>query len=265
MARRNGEAGGCVLVTGSSAGIGQELAKAFAAGGFPLVLLARRRDRLRELAEEIEAEHAVRVTILPADLNDPKAPQAIFDALRKKAIAVDILVNNAGLLFEGAFADTALEDLLQLLQVNVMALTALTRLFLAPMLERRSGRILNVASTGAFLPIPSLAAYAAAKAYVLSLTEALSEELKGTGVTATALCPGFTNTGMVARSKRGRRIPSLAVMDAKAVAREGYSACLSGRVVHVAGFANTITVRGIQILPRWLVRTVGGLIARQTT
>jgi len=265
MARRSGDNNGCVLVTGASAGIGQELARVFVEGGFALVLLARSRDKLRELAEDLKAAHGAQVTILPADLNDPKAPQAIFDALRDKAIAVDILVNNAGVLFEGEFAATALEDHLRLLQVNVMALTALTRLFLGPMLDRRRGRILNVASTGAFMPIPSLAVYAASKAYVLSLTEALSEELKGAGVTATALCPGFTNTGMVAGSKRGRRIPSLAVMDAKAVAREGYSACLSGRAVQVAGLANNFAVSGIRVLPRWLVRAVGGLIARQTT
>ena len=204
------------------------------------------------------------MTILPADLNDPRAAQAIFDALRDRAIEVDILVNNAGVMFEGDFAATALEDHLRLLQVNVVALTALTRLFLGPMLDRKRGRILNVASTGAFVPIPSLAVYAASKAYVLSLTEALSEELKGTGVTATALCPGFTATDMVARSKRGRQIPSLAVMDARSVAREGCDACLVGKAVEVAGFVNEIGVSGIQVAPRWLVRRVGGLIARQT-
>lgn len=264
MARSNGNDGGCVLVTGASAGIGQELARAFAEGGFSLVLLARSRDRLCALAQDLKGAHGVPVTILPADLSDPDAPQAIFDALDEKAIEIDILVNNAGVLFEGAFATTALEDHVRLLQVNVLALTALTRLFLDPMLQRQRGRILNVASVGAFLPIPSLAVYAASKAYVLSLTEALSEELKGTGVTATSLCPGFTNTGMVARSKRGRQIPAVALMDARSVAQQGYSACLAGRAVQVTGLANDITASGIQMLPRWLVRTVGGLIAKQT-
>lgn len=265
MARKNGNGTPRVLVTGASAGIGQELAKAFAQGGFALVLLARRRDKLRELAQDLMATHGVDVTILPADLSDPKVPRAIFDALQERAIEIDILVNNAGVLFEGAFAATALDDHLRLLQINIMALTALTRLFLEPMLHRRSGRILNVASASAFMPIPSLAIYAASKAYVLSLTEALSEELKGTGVTATTLCPGFTNTDMIARSKRGRQIPAIALMDAKSVAQQGYSACLSGRAVQVTGFANDITMSGIQMLPRWLVRMAGGLIARQTT
>ncbi|MGO8799878.1 MAG: SDR family NAD(P)-dependent oxidoreductase [Roseiarcus sp.] len=262
MAQGSGR--GWVLVTGASAGIGRELAKAFADGGFSLALLARGRDKLREMAEDFKATHDAGVMILPADLNDPQAPQQIFDALRDKAIEVEILVNNAGVLFEGDFTAIALEDHLRLLQVNVVALTALTRLFLGPMLARKSGRILNVASTAAFLPIPSLAVYAAAKAYVLSLTEALSEELKGSGVAATALCPGFTRTDMMARSPRGLRIPSLAVMDAEAVAKKGYSACLSGKAVQVAGLANSVAASGVQILPRWLVRTVGGVIARRT-
>jgi uncharacterized protein len=264
MAPTNSNKTGYVLVTGASVGIGRELARAFAEGGHPLVLLARNRDKLRELAQDLKAAHGVEVMLLPADLNDPETPRAVFDALRERAIEIEVLVNNAGVLFEGSFAATPLEHHLRLLQVNVIALTALTRLFIDPMLHRGSGRILNVASAGAFMPIPSLSVYAASKAYVLSLTEALSEELKGTGVTATALCPGFTNTEMMTRSQRGRRIPSMAVMDAKSVAQQGYAACLSGKAVQVTGIANDVAVSGIQILPRWMVRSVGGLIARQT-
>ena len=265
MAQGEGRSRGCALVTGASAGIGQELARAFAEKGFSVVLLARRHDALRKLAEELKIEHGAHATILPADLNERTTPLAVFDALRDRAIEVDVLVNNAGLLLEGGFAATTLEDHLRLLQVNVVALTALTRLFLGPMLERKRGRILNVASIGAFMPVPSLAVYAASKAYVLSLTEALSEELQGTGVTATALCPGLTATDMVARSKRGRRIPSLAVMDARTVAREGCSACLAGRVVQIPGIANDIGVSGVRLAPRWLVRLLGGVIARRTS
>ncbi|MGP0091772.1 MAG: SDR family NAD(P)-dependent oxidoreductase [Xanthobacteraceae bacterium] len=264
MARKSTAAPGCVLITGASGGIGRQLAEVFAGHGWHLLLSARSRDRLRELAEDLEAAHGVKATVLPADLADPGAPQAIVDALQGQDVDVEILVNNAGLMFEGDFADTALEDHLRLLQVNVVALTALTRLLLEPMLRRSSGRILNVASTGAFVPIPSLAAYAASKAFVLSLTEALSEELKGTGVTATALCPGFTDTDMVRGSPRGRRLPSLVVMDARSVAQQGYAACLSGKAVHVAGLANDVAISGVGFLPRWLVRTVGGLIARNT-
>lgn len=256
---------GCVLVTGASSGIGRELAKIFAAEGFHPVLLARNRDKLQELAQELKASHGSKVTVLPADLSDPGAPRAVFERLHEHRIHVDVLVNDAGLLFEGDFAAIALDDHLRLLHVNVVALTALTRLFLEPMLHRGRGRILNVASVGAFLPIPSLAAYAASKAYVLSLSEALSEELKGTGVTVTALCPGFTDTAMVHASARATRLPSLMIMDAKSVAKEGYAACLAGKALHVAGRSNDLAARGIQYLPRSLVRAVGGLVARQWT
>jgi uncharacterized protein len=264
MTRKSTAEVGCVLVTGASGGIGGEFAEVFAEHGWHPVLVARNRDRLHALARDLEATHGVKATVLPADLADPGTPRAICDALQAQDIEVDILVNNAGLMFEGGFVDTALDHHLALLQVNVVALTALTRLLLEPMLRRSSGRILNVASTAAFMPIPSLAAYAASKAYVLSLTESLSEELKGTGVTATALCPGFTDTGMVRGSERGRRLPSFIVMDAKSVAQQGYAACLSGKAVHVAGLANDIAVSGTGYLPRWLVRTVGGLLARNT-
>lgn len=264
MAGQSAAVPGCVLLTGASGGIGRQLAEVFAANGWRLVLSARSTDRLRALARELTAKHGTKATILPADLADPASPQAIFDALRAREVEVDILVNNAGLLLEGELADAPLADQLGLLQVNIVALTALTRLFLDPMLARGSGRILNVASTAAFVPIPRLAAYAASKAYVLSLTEALSEELKGTGVTVTALCPGFTDTDMVQHSQLGRRLPSLVVMDAKSVAEQGYAACLAGKPVHVAGLGNDLAVSSVGYLPRWVVRTVGGLVARNT-
>ncbi|MGO8917999.1 MAG: SDR family NAD(P)-dependent oxidoreductase [Stellaceae bacterium] len=256
---------GSVLITGASSGIGRELAKIFAAEGYHPVLLARSRDKLQQLAQELKTSHGTKVTVMPADLSDPEAPRAVFERLFERGIDVDILVNDAGLMFEGDFATIALDEHLRLLHVNVVALTALTRLFLEPMLRRSRGRILNVASVGAFLPIPSLATYAASKAYVLSLSEALSEELKGTGVSVTALCPGFTNTAMVRGSPRGTRLPPLMVMDAKAVAKQGYSACIAGKALHVAGLSNDLAAWGIQYLPRSLVRTVGGLVARQWT
>ncbi len=256
---------GSVLITGASSGIGREFAKIFAAQGYQPVLLARSRDKLQQLAQELKTAHGSKVTVISADLSEPEAPRAVFETLRKRRIDVDILVNDAGLLFEGDFAAVALDDHLRLLHVNVVALTALTRWFLEPMLRRKHGRILNVASVGAFLPIPSLATYAASKAYVLSFSEALSEELKGTGVTVTALCPGFTNTAMVRGSPRAARLPAVMVMDAQAVAQEGYSACLAGKALHVAGLSNDLAAWGIQYLPRSLVRTVGGLVARQWT
>jgi short-subunit dehydrogenase len=251
-----------VLITGASSGIGKELAKAFTAKGFHPILLARNREKLDQLALEIGRSPGTDVTVLVADLNDPGTPRAIFDSLLERGIQIDILVNNAGVAFEGDFAETGLEDQLRLLQINVVALTALTRLFLEPMLKRAHGRILNVSSVSAFAPIPKMAMYAASKAYVLSLSEALSEELKGTGVTITALCPGFTETPMVRQSPRASQLPSFMVMDAAAVAEQGVTACLAGETVHVPGLSNSAFAQGVQYLPRALTRALGGYLSR---
>ena len=251
---------GWVLVTGASAGIGRELARAFASKRRDLVLLARSHETTTELARELVAKNGVNVKTIPADLSVPGAAEAIFEGLSAKGISVDILVNNAGVLFEGDFSSIPLEDHLRLLQINVVALTALTRLFLPSMLQRRSGRILNVASIAAFMPVPRLAAYAAAKAYVLSLTEALSEELRGSGVTATALCPGFTDTSMMRGSRLGNPMPSIMVMSPAAVAEQGCAACLAGETICVPSLANKVIASGTPLLPRGLVRAVGGMM-----
>jgi short-subunit dehydrogenase len=262
MAEKRSESGH-VLITGASAGIGSEFARIFASEGFDLVLLARSRDKLRDLAQELQSLHGVKVTVIPADLSDPGAPQAVFDSLREHGIAVEILVNNAGVMAEGQFAALPVADHLHLLQINTVALTAMTGLFLEPMVSRGHGRILNVASVAAFFPVPGMATYGASKAYVRSFSEALSEELKGSGVTVTVFCPGFTDTDMMHASARAMQLPSLMVMDAKAVAKEGYSACLAGEVLHVAGVSNDLVTLGVQYLPRSLVRAIGGLVARQ--
>jgi len=165
------------------------LAKTFASRGYDLILAARNEEALAALAQELEAAHSVRAKMMPADLSVPGAAEAMVEALERAGVTVEILVNNAGVMFEGDFVGVAHESHLRLRQINVVALTSLTHLFLPAMIRRGGGRILNVASMAAIMPIPRLAAYAAAKAYVLSLTESLSEELQGTGVTATALCP----------------------------------------------------------------------------
>src|SRR5437879_7206708 len=232
----------CALVTGASGGIGLELARVLAAHRFDLVLLARSRDKLELLARELKADHGAGVTVVPADLSEPGAPQAVFDTLNDAGIQVDLLVNNAGLLIEGRFGELSLEDELRLLQVNILAMTALTRLFLPPMLERKQGRILNVASIAAFMPVPNLAVYAASKAYVLSFGEALSQELSGSKITLTTLCPGVTETGMVQGTSLAG-MPRMMIMDAKSVALEGYRACMAGKPVHVAGIANELAVQ----------------------
>jgi uncharacterized protein len=251
-----------VLITGASSGIGAEMAKSFAAKGFHPILLARNRQKLDQLALELERSNGTDVTVLVADLNDPGTPRAVFSSLQEREMQIDILVNNAGIALEGDFAEAMPEDQLRLLQVNVVALTELTRLFLEPMLKRAHGRILNVSSISAFAPIPMMALYAASKAYVLSLTEAMSEELKGTGVTITALCPGFTETPMVRQSARASQLPSFIVMDAAEVAKQGVNACLAGEVVHIPGLSNSAFAQGVQYLPRALTRALGGYLSR---
>ena len=251
---------GWILVTGASAGIGRELARAFASKGRDLILLARSHETTTELARELVAANGVNVKTIRADLSVAGAAEAIFEGLSGKGISVDILVNNAGVLFEGDFSSIPLEDHLRLLQVDVVALTALTCLFLPSMLQRRAGRILNLASTSAFMPVPPLAAYAAAKAYVLSLTESLSEELRGSGVTVTALCPGFTDTSMMRGSQLGKSVPSVMVMSAAAVAEQGCAACLAGETICVPGLANKFIASGTPLLSRRLVRGIGGMM-----
>jgi short-subunit dehydrogenase len=253
--------GQCALVTGASGGIGLELAREFAANRFSLVLLARSRDKLQELARELKASHGTKVTIVVADLSEPAAPQAVFDSLKDAGVRVDLLVNNADLLLEGGFSAIDLDDQLRLLQVNIVAMTALTRLFLTPMLERNSGRILNVASVAAFMPVPNLAVYAASKSYVLSFGEALSQELSGSKITLTTLCPSVTDTGMVHGTNLGK-MPSMMIMDAKTVAQEGYRACMAGKPVHVAGLANELAVQWIKYQPSWLLRAIGGVFGK---
>lgn len=195
---------------------------------------------------------------MSVDLSLPGAPQAMADALGAAGVDVGVLVNNAGVLAEGPFASGAPDDVLNLLQVNVVALTALTRLFLPAMIARGEGRILNVASIAAFMPVPQLAVYAAAKAYVLSLTEAVGEELRGTGVTATALCPGLTDTAMVRGSELGQPVPAAMIMSPKAVAEAGCAACLRGEAVVVPGLANRLFAGSAPFVPRALARAIRG-------
>ena len=256
-------AGNACSLPEPTSGIGKEMAKAFAAKGFHPILLARNREKLDQLALELERSTGTDVTVLVADLNEPGTPQAVFDSLHERAIQIDILVNNAGIALEGDFAETQPEDQLRLLQVNVVALTALTRLFLEPMLKRAHGRILNVSSISAFAPIPKMAMCTRLRRRtVLSLTEAMSEELKGTGVTITALCPGFTETPMVRQSARASQLPSFIVMDAATVAQQGVTACLAGEVVHIPGVSNSAFAQGVQYLPRALIRALGGYMSR---
>ena len=185
-----------VLITGASGGIGEQLARLFAAHRYDLVLVARSVDKLQSLSAELARAHGIQSRVLPADLADPGAPPRLFEALQDAAI--DVLVNNAGFGARGAYAQIDYQLEARMIQVNVAALAHLTRLFLPGMLARRTGKILNVASTAAYVPGPFMAVYYASKAFVLSFSEALAEEVQGSGVTVTALIPGPTETNFAA-------------------------------------------------------------------
>ena len=175
---------------GASGGIGLEFARILARNKYDLVLVARSTDKLRQLAEELTKTHGIAVKILTADLSKLTAPDEIYRALQSENIAVDILINNAGFALHGKFEQTNLSTELDMIQVNMTSLTHLTKLFLCDMVRRKSGKILNVASTAAFQPGPLMAVYFATKAYVVSFSEAIANELQGTGVTVSVLCPG---------------------------------------------------------------------------
>ena len=257
------------LVTGASGGIGLELARKFAEHDFDLIVVARRASELESLAEHCRKEHGVAVHVLPMDLLAREAPAELVGRLEADGLTVDILVNNAGLMDMGRFAKISVEQHERLIQLNVVVLTSLTRRLLSPMIARGHGRILNVASTSSFQPVPSMAVYAASKAFVLSFSESLSEELKGTGVSVTALCPGITKTDMYDRAhdqhEMVQYLPGLFLSDVEDVASDGYEACMAGRAVVVPGVANQVVAGVAQIYPRWLVRRVGGLIGRRST
>lgn len=268
-----------VLITGASSGIGLELAKVYAEAGCDLVLCARRKSRLEALAETLRPLGR-RVEVLAVDLGKRRAPAKLVARLAAMDIEVDVLVNNAGTAEHGAFASLDPDALDAMVAVNVRALTALTRHLLPGMLARGAGRILNIASVAAFQPVPALAAYAASKAYVLSFSEALSEELRGSGVTVTALCPGLTRTEMLsdlpdllrplvdaagtAASGAGLAtfLRDALVQDARAVALEGREASERGDAVRVTGWLNAWAAAWSEVQPRWLLRALGGFAGR---
>ncbi len=256
-----------VLITGASAGIGRALAETFAAHGHDLILVARSVDKLRTLATDLTARHGVRAIDIPLDLSVRRAVPELMVAVRERGLEVEVLVNNAGVLEAGAFRHMDADALHRLVQLNMNALTQLSSACLPAMVQRGWGRVLNVASVAAFQPVPGLAAYAASKAYVLSLTEALNEELRGSGVCITALCPGLTDTDMVQQSSGINPdlppVPSLLLASVERVAREGYQACMRGETIRVPGWANRLGTFWSQLQPRWVVRTLGGLIGRQ--
>ena len=256
------------LVTGASSGIGEALARCFAAGGHDLVLVARSEERLRAVAERLAAAHGVKARIECTDLTQRGAARQLAARMKRARQQIDVLVNCAGVLEHGRFVETPIERQFELIDLNVSALTEMLACFVPTMVARGSGRVLNVASIAAFLPVPTLATYAATKAYVLSITESLSEELKDTGVTVSALCPGITATHMLSAAQQAsaslKHLPELMIGSAESVAAEGYEACLAGDVIRVPGALNLATALAAGAIPKWLLRRVSGSLVRRS-
>jgi short-subunit dehydrogenase len=243
------------LITGASSGIGLEFAKIMAQDGVNLVMVARSETKLAELAAYIRNSYGIQVDILVKDLSRPEAPAEVFQYTKSKGLEVDYLVNNAGFGDFGFFWETDWDKSVQMIQLNMTALTSLCHLYLPEMVKRKSGRILNVASTAAFQPGPTMAVYYATKAYVLHFSEAIANELEGTGVTVTTLCPGptesnFQQAAAMEESKmvKGKKMPS-----ANEVANFGYQSMLKGQVVAIHGVKNYLMANSVRFSPRSLV------------
>jgi len=251
------------LITGASAGLGYEFAHLFARDKYNLVLVARSGPKLADLAEQLRQQHGITVKTIPLDLGLPQASQTLFEETQRAGIHVHILVNNAGYGASGAFAESPLEESYGQIQLNVMALTLLTKLYLQPMLEHRSGKIMNVASTAAFQPGPLMAVYYATKAYVLSFTEAIANELRDSGVSVTCFCPGATLTEFQkrAQTENSRLFKQLAPMNAKTVAEEGYKALMEGKTLAIAGWRNWLVAESVRFAPRKVVTAISRWVA----
>ncbi len=258
------------LITGASSGIGEALAHCFAQADHDLILVARSADKLEALAAQLQNSHRINAIAAVADLSVAGAAAKLSSTLAAQKRTVDVLVNCAGVLEQGAFLSIDAAQHQQIIDLNITGVTSMLSAFLPGMVARASAsapkRVLNVASIAAFQPIPMLASYAASKAYVLSLSESLAEELHGTGVTVTALCPGVTATHMLtsAASSNDRlsKLPAFMIGDVHAVARQGFEACQSGRAICVPGAVNQVTTLASRATPKWLVRKIGGLLGR---
>lgn len=246
-----------VLITGASSGIGEALAERFAADRYNLVLAARGVAKLQALGARLSAKYGIEARVIGADLEAPGGAQALFDDIRRQGVSVDALVNNAGFGLVGPFKELGLDDQLRMMQLNMTALVALTRLFIPDIVARKGG-VLNVASTAAFQPGPTMAIYFATKAFVLSFSEAIAEELSRDGVTVTALCPGPTSTGFSGRAGADdtAMFKRLRPMQAETVADIGYSAFRRGQRVVIAGTLNWLMAQSIRFTPRRLVTMV---------
>ncbi len=245
------------LITGASSGMGLELARVFARDGHNLILVARSTGKLQQLANELNKQYNVNATVISADLSQVSSVEKIHQKLQQENITIHYLVNNAGFGDFGFFIEGDWNKIEQMINVNITSLTYFTRLFLPLMVRNGFGRIMNVASTAAFQPGPTMSVYYATKAYVLHFSEAIGNELEGTGVTVTALCPGATESGFQAVAKleesklvKGRKLPT-----SRSVAEYGYKAMMKGRAVAIPGLFNWLMAQGPRFAPRsWVVK-----------
>jgi short-subunit dehydrogenase len=252
--RGRGVKGGRVLVTGASGGIGYELAKLFAGDKHDLVLVSRNGEKLEQVAHEIKNAHGVRCAVFAGDLAVPGSPDALYAEIKKSAIDVEVLVNNAGFGALGPFHKLPLDEQLEMIQLNVTSLAHLTRLFLPDMVARKHGRIVNVASIAAYQPGPFMAVYYATKAFVVSFSEAIANELGGTGVKVTAIVPGPTTTGFGRRAgaDKSTLFHKGMTMDAATVARIGYEGMKRNKTIVITGTKNKLLALGGRLAPRRL-------------
>lgn len=254
------------LITGASGGIGLELAKIHAKNGGSLILVARSNDKLNTIAEELKSKYKIEVEVIAKDLSKIDSAKEVYDIVKSKNIEVEYLINNAGFGDYGAFVETEWEKENNMIQLNITALTQLTKLFLPEMVARKSGKVMNVASIASFLPGPLMAIYYATKAYVLHFSEAINNELKENNISVTALCPGPTLSGFqdaanLGESKffQGNKFPS-----SKEVADYGYKAMIKGKAVAIHGFSNRLMVFSLRFTPRsWVVKLVRRLQGRK--
>jgi short-subunit dehydrogenase len=265
---QSGNHNSTALITGASSGIGEALAHCFAKDGFNVILVARSADKLETLAQELQKHHQVDVQVCAADLSHSGAAEKLAETLARKKVRIDVLVNCAGVLEQGEFTAISPAKHQSIIDLNISGLTAMLGAFVPGMAERRSGRVLNVASVAAFQPVPTLASYAASKAYVLSLSESLAEELRDSGVTVTTLCPGITATNMLKQAAGANdklsKLPGFLISDVQEVAEMGFRACMEGDAICVPGAVNQAAMIASRGTPKWLVRRIGGLLGRKT-
>lgn len=253
---------GAVLITGASTGIGYELAHLFGRDKRKLVLVARNRNKLDDVAKELVEKYSIDVITFPVDLSEPGAPVSLYEFTKSNNFFVETLINNAGFGIKGKVADIPIDEELGMIQVNISSLVELTKRFLPDMLKAKKGQILNVASTAAFQPGPYMSGYYASKAFVLHYSEGLAEELKNSGVTVTALCPGPTITSFQLRANMENTalFKGPFTMTAGDVARDGYNAIKRGKVVYVSGFVNFLLTQSVRVSFRALTRKISGFL-----